>query len=170
LVPQTTSPQGNSLNQGSVVLVDDHRVVTRSLKAWLESFPDMKVVGIAASGEEVPETPLAAVRAVAAGRTYIDPSLANQIFLRPPSADEVLTPREMEVLRLLAPGRSNKEIATSLSIGEETAKSHVSSVFGKPQVENRAQAVVRDQATDRGVRGIGIASNKGLMGGQPAAS
>jgi DNA-binding NarL/FixJ family response regulator len=130
----------------------------------------MKVVGIAASGEEVPETPLAAVRAVAAGRTYIDPSLANQIFLRPPSADEVLTPREMEVLRLLAPGRSNKEIATSLSIGEETAKSHVSSVFGKPQVENRAQAVVRDQATDRGVRGIGIASNKGLMGGQPAAS
>jgi NarL family two-component system response regulator LiaR len=192
--------------------VDDHRVVTRSLKAWLESFPDMKVVGIAASGEEVlqhiaewnpdvilqdllmpggidgiettrrilqaapsarvialtasvdegrmigvlqagalgylrkdaePETLLAAVRAVAAGRTYIDPSLGKQIFLRSPLAHEVLTPRETEVLRLLARGRSNKEIATALSIGEETAKSHVSSVFGKLQVENRAQAVVR---------------------------
>ena len=39
----------------SVALVDDHRVVTRSLKAYLESFPDMKVVGIAASGEELLE-------------------------------------------------------------------------------------------------------------------
>lgn len=200
------------MNQVSVVLVDDHRVVTRSLKAWLESFPDMKVVGIAASGEEVvqhiaewnpdvilqdllmpggidgiettrrilqaapaarvialtasvdearmmgalqagalgylrkdaePETLLAAVRAVAARRTFIDPSLAKQIFLRPPLAHPVLTPRETEVLRLLALGRSNKEIATALAIGEETAKSHVSSVFGKLQVENRAQAVVR---------------------------
>ena len=37
----------------SIVLVDDHRVVSRSLKAYLESFPDLKVIGIAASGEEL---------------------------------------------------------------------------------------------------------------------
>jgi two-component system, NarL family, response regulator LiaR len=200
------------VNQVSVVLVDDHRVVTRSIKAWLESFPDMKVVGIAASGEELlqriaewnpdvilqdllmpggmdgiettrrilqaapsarvialtasadearmigalkagafgcvrkdaePEVLLAAVRAVAVGRTYIDPSLGKQVLLQPPLGHEVLTPRETAVLRLVAQGRSNKEIATALSIGEETAKSHPSSAFGKLQVENRAQAVAR---------------------------
>jgi len=134
------------MNPVSIVLVDDHRVVTRSLKAWLESFPDMKVVGIAVSGEELlkhldewkpdvilqdllmpggidgiettrrvlqlapsvrvialtasidearmmgvlrggaagyirkdaePETLLAAVRAVAAGKTYIDPAVSK---------------------------------------------------------------------------------------------
>jgi len=56
---------------------------------------------------------------------------------------EELTPRERDVLRQLALGRSNKEIAAALTIGEETVKSHVGSVFAKLQVENRAQAVVR---------------------------
>ena len=56
---------------------------------------------------------------------------------------EELTPRERDVLRQLALGRSNKEIAAALLIGEETVKSHVGGVFAKLQVENRAQAVVR---------------------------
>jgi NarL family two-component system response regulator LiaR len=193
-----------------VALVDDHRVVTRSLKAYLESFPDLQVVGIASSGEELlqhldhwnpqvvlqdllmpggidgiettrrilarapsirvialtasmdeermmavlragavgyirkdaePETLLAAVRAVAQGRTYIDPSVSRQILQAPPPDD--LTPRELEVLRHLALGRANKEIATALSIGEETVKSHVGAVLGKLQVENRSQAIVQ---------------------------
>jgi NarL family two-component system response regulator LiaR len=196
----------------SVVLVDDHRVVTRSLQAWLESFSDLKVVGIAASGEELlahlvewnpdvilqdllmpggidgiettrrvmqampsarvvaltasvdearmmgvlragafgyvrkdadPEILLAAVRSVARGRTYIDPSVSKQFLLQPADSHEALTPRETAVLRQLALGRSNKEIATALSIGDETVKSHVGSVFAKLQVENRAQAIVR---------------------------
>jgi NarL family two-component system response regulator LiaR len=200
------------VNPVSVVLVDDHRVVTRSLKAWLESFPDLKVVGIAVSGEELlrhlaewkpdvilqdllmpggidgiettrrilqaapsakvialtasvdearmmgvlragavgyvrkdaePEILLAAVRAVARGKTFIDPSVGKQILLQSATAHDDLTPRETDVLRQLALGRSNKEIATALSIGEETVKSHVGSVFAKLQVENRAQAVVR---------------------------
>ena len=90
-----------------------------------------------------PETLLAAVRAVAAGRTYVDPSVGKQILMQPDSLHEELTPRETDVLRELALGRSNKEIAAALSIGEETVKSHVGSVFAKLQVENRAQAVVR---------------------------
>lgn len=137
------------MNAIAVVLVDDHRVVTRSLKAYLESFPDLRVVGIAASGEKAlehlsewklqvvlqdlllpggmdgiettrriverapqvkvvaltasvdearmmgvlragavgyvrkdaePEILLAAVRAVARGKTYIDPSVSRQIL------------------------------------------------------------------------------------------
>jgi DNA-binding NarL/FixJ family response regulator len=200
------------MNAISVVLVDDHRVVTRSLKAWLESFPDIRVVGIAVSGEELlqhldewkpdvilqdllmpggidgiettrrillaapsarvialtasvdearmmgvlragavgyvrkdaePETLLAAVRVVATGRTYIDPSAGKQILMQPAGMYEELTPRETDVLRQLTQGLSNKEIAAALSIGEETVKSHVGSLFAKLGVENRAQAVVR---------------------------
>jgi NarL family two-component system response regulator LiaR len=195
----------------TVVLVDDHRVVTRSLKSYLESFPDLRVVGIAANGEELlervsswqpqvivqdlllpggidgvettrrvlemapsvrvvaltastdearmmavlragasgyirkdaePETLLAAIRAVARGKTYIDPYLARRVAVGD-DAHEELTARELDVLRHLALGRSNKEIATALAISEETVKTHVGHVLGKLQVENRAQAIVQ---------------------------
>jgi NarL family two-component system response regulator LiaR len=89
-----------------------------------------------------PETLLAAVRAVAQGRTYIDPSIGRQILQAPALPDD-LTPREVEVLRQLALGLANKEIAHALSISEETVKSHVGNVFGKLQVENRSQAIVQ---------------------------
>jgi len=200
----------------SIALVDDHRVVSRSLKAYLESFPDLKVVGIAASGEDLlahinewkpqvviqdllmpggmngidttrrvlarapaarvialtasvdearmmgvlragasgyirkdaePETLLAAVRAVASGRTYIDPSVGRQL-LTTGAADD-LTARERDVLRELALGRSNREIAASLDIGDETVKTHVANLLSKLGVENRAQAIV--QALKRGL-------------------
>ena len=157
----------------TIALVDDHRVVARSLKAYLESFPDLKVTGIAASGEELlehleewkpqivlqdllmpggldgiettrrilerapsvrvialtastdearmmgvlragaagyvrkdaePEILLDAVRAVARGKTYIDPSLTRQI-VRAAAPQDDLTPRELEVLRQVALGR-----------------------------------------------------------------
>jgi DNA-binding NarL/FixJ family response regulator len=201
----------------AIALVDDHRVVGRSLKAYLESFDDLRVVGIASSGEELldrlhdwkpqivlqdlllpggidgietirrmaerapgikaialtastdearmmgalragasgyvrkdadPETLLAAVRAVARGKTYIDPSCAAAIAHATIGAEE-LTPRETDVLRLLASGRSNKEIADALEIADETVKTHVGNVFAKLAVENRAQAVV--QALKRGL-------------------
>ena len=195
----------------NVVLVDDHRVVTRSLKAYLESFPGLRVVGTAASGEELleqvaswrpqvivqdlllpggidgiettrrvlkqqpsvrvlaltastdearmmavlragaagyvrkdaePETLLAAIRAVARGRTYVDPGLMKQITGAGPPNDD-LTARERDVLRHLALGQSNKEVAAALAISEETVKTHVAHLFGKLDVENRAQAIVQ---------------------------
>jgi NarL family two-component system response regulator LiaR len=194
----------------AIVIVDDHRVVTRSLTAWLESFPDLHVVGTAASGEELlarldewkpaliiqdlllpggmdgievtrrvrarapsikivaltasmdearlmgvlkagadgyvrkdaePETLLAAVRAVAAGRTFIDPSV-GRVLAETDQRPDALTARESDVLRHLALGRSNKDIAAALGIGDETVKTHVGNVLGKLQVENRAQAIV----------------------------
>ncbi len=195
----------------TIAIADDHRVVARSLKAYLESFPDLAVVGMAASGEELlerleewkpqlvlqdllmpggldgvettrrivkqapsvrvialtastdearlmgvlragasgyvrkdaePEILLAAVRAVARGKTYIDPAVSRAL-VRGAGPDEELTPREMEVLRQVAMGRTNNEIAAALSITEETVKSHVGSVLSKLQVENRAQALVQ---------------------------
>jgi len=193
-----------------VALVDDHRVVTRSLSAWLESFPDLRVVGAAASGEELlehlddwkpdvviqdlllpggidgiettkrvrarggtvkvlaltasideprmmgvlragangylrkdaePETLVAAVRAVSAGKTFLDPTVAA-VVRRGPLPHESLTARERDVLRHIALGRSNREIASALGIGDETVKSHVAHVLDKLAVENRAQAIV----------------------------
>ncbi len=92
-----------------------------------------------------PEILLAAVRAVARGRTFIDPSVGGRIT----GAIEDLTPREIEVVRLLASGRSNKEIADALAIGDETVKTHVGRVLAKLHAENRAQAVI--QALKRGL-------------------
>jgi two-component system, NarL family, response regulator LiaR len=203
-------------NTISIALVDDHRVVSRSLKAYLESFPDLTVVGVASSGEELlehldswqpqivlqdlllpggmngieatrlilarapsvrvialtasvdearmmgvlragaagyvrkdaePETLLAAVRAVAQGKTYIDPSVGP--LIRGSAAHDSLTPRETDVLRHLALGRSNREIAAALDIGDETVKTHVANLLAKLGVENRAQALV--QAVKRGL-------------------
>lgn len=198
----------------SIAIVDDHRVVARSLQAFLESFPDLRLVGTATSGEQLlarldewrpqvilqdlllpggldgiattrrvlerapqtrvialtasvdedrmtgvlsagaagyvrknaePETLLVAIRAVARGQTFIDSSIRPLAGRMP---DE-LTRRERDVLRGLALGQSNREIASRLDIGEETVKTHVKRLLAKLGVENRSQAAVR--ALVRGV-------------------
>ena len=195
----------------AVALVDDHRIVAASLKAYLESFPDIRVVGMAATGEELlrhldewrpsvvvqdlllpggmdgiettrrtlerepavrvvaltasldearmmgvlragaagyvrkdadPEVLLAAVRAVARGKTYIDPSVARQVLDASPAAADDLTARELEVLRRLALGHTNKQIGAALCISEETVKTHIAKLLAKLDAENRAQAIV----------------------------
>ena len=200
----------------SVAIADDHRVVSRGLKAYLESFPDLKVIGTASSGEELlrhlpqwradvvvqdlllpggidgiettrrilacqpntrvlaltastdearmmavlragasgyvrkdadPAVLLEAVRKVGAGLTFIDPAMVRRLQ-RGHDIDD-LTPREADVLRRLALGRSNADIATDLGIGDETVKTHVSRLLSKLDVENRAQAAV--QALKRGL-------------------
>ena len=208
------------MNVITIALVDDHRVVARSLQAYLESFADLKVVGVATTGEELlekldvwkpqvvlqdlmlpggidgitttrralqrapgvrvialtasldearmmgvlragavgyvrkdadPETLLAAVRAVVRGKTYIDPTIGRQIRGSATTTDE-LTPRETEVLRHLALGLTNKDIAAALSVSEETIKTHVGHLLAKLHAENRAQAIV--QALKLGLVGL----------------
>ena len=95
-----------------------------------------------------PETLLAAVRAVAKGKNYIDPSIGRQL-LESAASDAALTRRELDVLRHIARGLSNKEIAAALAVGEETVKTHVGHLLAKLRVENRAQAIV--QAIKRGL-------------------
>jgi DNA-binding NarL/FixJ family response regulator len=93
-----------------------------------------------------------AVRVVAAGEALLAPSVTRRLIsefarLRPrsparPSALNTLTPRETEVLRLMAEGLSNPEIAERLVVSEETVKSHVSRVLAKLGLRDRTQAVV----------------------------
>jgi two-component system NarL family response regulator len=81
-----------------------------------------------------------AIRSVHAGRKYFPPGIAEKLASRL-SMDE-LTDREADVLRLMAMGQSNKEIADSLSLALGTVKCHVNNILEKLDVDDRTQAVV----------------------------
>lgn len=85
-----------------------------------------------------------AIKAAAAGQVQLAPQAAARLMreVRAPESPESLTERETEVLRLLAQGQSNKEIARSLGIGEKTVKTHVSSILAKLDVPSRTQAAL----------------------------
>ncbi|AYG03267.1 response regulator [Gryllotalpicola protaetiae] len=97
----------------------------------------------AAPAEEI----LAAVRAVHAGKTALAPSIAAALVSRVRSTAAVprLSGRELEVLRLVASGLSNPQIAARLFIGEATVKTHLVHVFEKLAVDDRTRAVTRAQ-------------------------
>lgn len=195
-----------------IVIADDHKVVRRGLRAFLELDPEMVVVGEAADGaeavrlayqlqpdivlmdllmpvmdgitatatirRELPETEVlaltsvledasvvGAVRAGAIGYLLkdteadvlcraIEAAVEGQVQLTPqaaarlmqvisaPESPQPLTERETEVLRLLAQGQANKQIARSLNIAEKTVKVHVSNILGKLGVQSRTQAAL----------------------------
>jgi two-component system, NarL family, response regulator LiaR len=87
---------------------------------------------------------LKAVKAAAAGQVQLSPQAAARLMreVRAPESPEGLTERETEVLRLVARGRANKEIARDLGIAEKTVKTHVSSILGKLGVQSRTQAAL----------------------------
>lgn len=86
-----------------------------------------------------------AIRVVNSGGSLLHPLIASRLIqgVRAPAklVAEVLTEREMEVLRLLAQGKSNKEIAAALTVTERTAKFHVAAILGKLGATNRTEAV-----------------------------
>jgi NarL family two-component system response regulator LiaR len=197
-----------------LALVDDHHVVRRGLRSFLEAFPDITVVGEASSGEELlervdrwlpdvvimdllmpggidgiettrrvrsmtphtqvvvltahtddarviaalragaigyvpkdaePETLLSTVRAAARGQSLLGPAIAGSVFQELMSRDQIrydLTEREMEVLRLLAHGQTNREIAEELVVTVETVKTHVGNILAKLHLAHRTQAVI----------------------------
>jgi DNA-binding NarL/FixJ family response regulator len=85
-----------------------------------------------------------AIKAAAAGQVQLSPKVAARLMreVQAPQSPEKLTERETDVLRLLALGKSNKEIALDLFIGEKTVKTHVSSILGKLGVPSRTQAAL----------------------------
>jgi DNA-binding NarL/FixJ family response regulator len=102
--------------------------------------------------DSAPDELVAAIRAVAAGEAWLDPTVARTLLTefaarptplgRTPEELRRLTPREREVLVLVAHGLSNAEIATRLIVGEATVKTHLSRIMVKLGLRDRAQAVV----------------------------
>ena len=107
-----------------------------------------------ASGYLMKDTPrgkvIEAVRGTVMGKSYVDPLVAGKLLDRVASKQEQpatvitarLTNREVEVLRLLAQGLSNAEIAEELHLSEGTVRNHVSSIFSKLDVTDRTQAAI----------------------------
>jgi DNA-binding NarL/FixJ family response regulator len=111
-----------------------------------------------------PEQLVAAVRTVRSGDALLAPSITRRLVERFAGSDRVavhrdlsgLTPRELEVLRLLARGMSNAELAGQLTLSEATVKTHVARILAKLQLRDRVQAVV-------------LAYETGLVGPGPRA-
>src|SRR3982074_2968277 len=195
-----------------VLIVDDHSVVRRGLRMFLEDDPELEIVGEAADGEEgvrlaretrpdvvlmdlllpkldgigatekirqgLPDTQvialtsvledtavvdavkagaigyllkntegdelLNAIHAAAEGQVRLSPEASARLVreIRSPESPETLTGRETEVLRLVAEGKANKEIARRLGISEQTVKSHVHSLLAKLGMLSRTQAAL----------------------------
>jgi DNA-binding NarL/FixJ family response regulator len=100
--------------------------------------------------DEPPEQLIGAVRTVAAGEALLSPTVTRRVIKRfatvrrqvPPPAVAELTPRELEVFRLIAQGLSNAEIGEELFISDTTVKTHVTRLFQKLDLRDRAQAIV----------------------------
>ncbi len=133
---------------GVIILTtfDDDEYIFEGLKAGARGYLLKDI-----SSDEMAQ----AVRAVAAGQALIQPSITRKVvaeFSRLASNPDpnpqafALTERELDVLRSLAVGRSNKEIADQLVITEGTVKNHVSNILAKLEVRDRTQAVLKAQS------------------------
>ena len=127
----------------------------------LTTFDDDQYVATAlrygAIGYLLKDTPseelAAAIRAVHKGYTQLGPGLVEKIMAKvpaaapvppasPPSSWDELTPREQEVLRMIAKGASNREIAKALFISEGTVKNHVTNILNRLNLRDRTQAAI----------------------------
>ena len=142
-----TATRGLHERGGPPVLVlttfDDDEVLWGAIEAGADGF-ELKE----ASAEEL----IAATRAVARGGSWLDPAVTPRVLevtrctalprRREGSRAGALTDREMDVLRRMATGASNPEIAATLVVSEATVKTHVGSIFAKLGVRDRAGAIV----------------------------
>lgn len=118
----------------------------------------VRAVGAGATGYLLKDTPreelCRAIRATARGEPVLAPVVAARLMgrVRQPE-EEALSGRELEVLKLVAGGISNKEVGGQLHISEATVKSHLSHIFGKLGVDDRTAAVT--VALERGILQLG---------------
>ena len=143
-MPPTNSTEGL---EAALVLRDRHpRVGVLLLSQYVETHYAMQLLARGADGVgyllkdrvgEVGEL-VAAVRTVASGRSVIDPTIVSRLVRRRREADplDTLTPRERDVLALMAEGRSNRAIGERLFLSPKTVEAHVSAIFSKLGIES----------------------------------
>ena len=146
------SPSDESL---SAAIQSGGALVNSSLMILTED-PESLAVDVLGSGLRAilpryatPEEIIAAIQAAATGLVALHPDIFDSMLsrIRPGQQSEldpsgqILAPREIEVLRMIAEGLGNKEIASKLSISDHTVKFHISSIFAKLGASNRAEAV-----------------------------
>jgi DNA-binding NarL/FixJ family response regulator len=127
--------QGSTTHVIVLTTYADDRSVVEALRAGARGFLTKD-----AGAEEIER----AIAAVVRGDAAIDPAVQHHLVdavTAPPALPDGLTPREIEVLILIAQGLSNAEIATRLFVSEATVKSHINHIFTKTGVRDRAQAV-----------------------------
>jgi two-component system, NarL family, response regulator LiaR len=130
------------------------------LTSYADERRAMEAVDAGASGfllkDASPRDVVSAIRAAHRGEAVLHPAVAAKLMAerrRPPAAHSDLTPRELEVLRLVARGLQNKRIASELHLSEKTVKTHVSAVLRKLDVTDRTQAAmyaVRERLVEPG--------------------
>ncbi|WP_067544609.1 response regulator [Nocardia crassostreae] len=152
-------PEMNGLDAARAILSAGFDPPVRVLMLTTFDIDDYvyEALGIGASGFMLKDAPaeelVRAVRVVAAGDALLAPTVTRRLIAdvtrrrsntrrAPAPALAALTPREREVLELVARGMSNAEIAESLFVAEQTVNTHVSKVFAKLNLRDRAQAVV----------------------------
>lgn len=152
-------PEMNGLDAARAILAAGFDPPVRVLMLTTFDIDDYvyEALGLGASGFLLKDAPaeelVRAVRVVADGQALLAPTVTRRLIAdvtrrrgaaRAKQASQLtaLTPREREVLELIAKGMSNSEIAETLFVAEQTVKTHVSKVFSKLNLRDRAQAVV----------------------------
>jgi len=121
-------------------IVDDHALMRAGLRMLLESQSDFTIVGECDNGGD-------AIRAVAQGGMYLYPSLAQDYLKHADTPDEArspsdgLTERKLEVVKLIADGLSNAEVAERLTISVKTVERHRANIFAKLNLHSRTKLV-----------------------------
>lgn len=141
-------PKVNGINATEAIRSDHPEVQVIALTSVLEDASVVGAVKAGAIGYLLKNTEaddlVAAIHAAAAGEVRLSPEASSRLVreIRMPQSPEKLTPRETEVLRLVAEGKANKEISRLLGISEQTTKSHVHEILGKLGMLSRTQAAV----------------------------
>lgn len=141
-------PVMNGVDATRIIRREHPEVEVVALTSVLEDRLVIDVVEAGASGymlkETRPDDLFEAVRAAARGEVRLDPRAQQRLVreVRAPETREALTERELEVVKLIAVGASNKGVAQKLGISEATVKSHVSSVLSKLGLKSRTQAAL----------------------------
>jgi DNA-binding NarL/FixJ family response regulator len=150
----TAEPSGIEATRRIATLAPNTRVLVLTRSA--EKHEVLEAILAGACGYLVKDAPaeslVSSIKAAAAGETVISPKIAGQLLDQIRGWDKsseaaaairaLLTPREIEVLKLLAAGKDNLEIAEELFISRRTVKNHISNILSTLQLQNRIQAAV----------------------------